>query len=106
MAAAAPVAALAPTMPTGKPTNADFPSAASTPPVNIMTPEPGTGAGGAARAGAGECAAAVTAPGIDHGDRAGSTGGGQEAARAEIRARCAGPAGASAAAAPRRPTNE
>ena len=42
--AAAPVAALAPTMPTGKPTNADFPSAASTPPVNIMTPEPGTAA--------------------------------------------------------------
>ncbi|SRR5229473_2211580 len=27
---------------TGKPTNADFPSAASTPPVNIMTPEPGS----------------------------------------------------------------
>ena len=42
MAAAAPVAALAPTMPTGRPTNAEFPSAASTPPVNIMTPEPGT----------------------------------------------------------------
>ncbi|SHL85475.1 hypothetical protein SAMN05444159_6999 [Bradyrhizobium lablabi] len=40
--AAAPVAALAPTMPTGKPTNAEFPSAASTPPVSIMTPEPGT----------------------------------------------------------------
>ncbi len=41
-AAAAPgaVAALAPSMPTGKPTNADFPSAASTPPVSIMTPEP------------------------------------------------------------------
>ena len=39
---AAPVAALAPTMPTGKPTNADFPTAASTPPVNIMTPEPGS----------------------------------------------------------------
>src|ERR1700687_2368741 len=36
-----PVAGLAPTMPTGKPTNADFPSAASTPPVSIMTPEPG-----------------------------------------------------------------
>jgi hypothetical protein len=34
------VAALPPSMPTGKPTNADFPSAASTPPVNIMTPEP------------------------------------------------------------------
>ena len=40
-AAAGPVAVLAPTMPTGKPTNADFPSAASTPPVSIMTPEPG-----------------------------------------------------------------
>jgi hypothetical protein len=40
--ASAPVAALAPSMLTGKPTNADFPSAASTPPVNIMTPEPGT----------------------------------------------------------------
>jgi hypothetical protein len=39
-AAAGPVATLAPTMPTGKPTNADFPSAASTPPVSIMTPEP------------------------------------------------------------------
>jgi len=41
-AASAPglVAGLPPSMPTGKPTNADFPSAASTPPVNIMTPEP------------------------------------------------------------------
>jgi hypothetical protein len=35
-----PVATLAPTVPTGKPTNADFPSAASTPPVSIMTQEP------------------------------------------------------------------
>ncbi|MGA7999627.1 MAG: hypothetical protein WCA28_32590, partial [Bradyrhizobium sp.] len=35
-AAPGPIAALAPTMPTGKPTNADFPSAASTPPVSIM----------------------------------------------------------------------
>ena len=34
------VAAMPPSMPTGKPTNADFPSAASTPPINIMTPEP------------------------------------------------------------------
>jgi hypothetical protein len=34
------VATLAPSMPTGKPTNADFPSAASTPAVSIMTPEP------------------------------------------------------------------
>ncbi len=40
-AATAPVAALAPSMPTGKPTNADFPTAASTPPISIMTPEPG-----------------------------------------------------------------
>jgi hypothetical protein len=38
---AAPVAALIPGVPTGRPTNADFPSAASTPPVSIMTPEPG-----------------------------------------------------------------
>ena len=39
--AVAPVAALVPGVPTGKPTNADFPTAASTPPVSIMTPEPG-----------------------------------------------------------------
>ncbi len=37
-----PVAALPSSMPTGKPTNADFPTAASTPPVSIMSPEPGT----------------------------------------------------------------
>jgi hypothetical protein len=36
-----PVAALPPSMPLGKPTNADFPTAASTPPISIMTPEPG-----------------------------------------------------------------
>jgi len=36
----APIAALGPSLPTGKPTNAEFPSAASTPPVSIMTPEP------------------------------------------------------------------
>jgi hypothetical protein len=48
--AAAPglVAALPSSMPTGKPTNADFPSANSTPPVSIMTPEPGPGAARAA----------------------------------------------------------
>jgi hypothetical protein len=40
-AAPGPVAALAPSMPTGKPTNAEFPTAASTPPVSIMSPEPG-----------------------------------------------------------------
>jgi hypothetical protein len=38
------VAALPSSMPTGKPTNAEFPSASSTPPVSIMTPEPGPGA--------------------------------------------------------------
>ena len=38
--AAAPVATLAPLAPTGKPTNAEFPTAASTPPISIMTPEP------------------------------------------------------------------
>jgi len=37
----APVAALPPSMPIGKPTNAEFPTAASTPPISIMTPEPG-----------------------------------------------------------------
>jgi hypothetical protein len=41
-AAAAPVAALSSSVPTGKPTNAEFPTAASTPPVSIMTPEPGS----------------------------------------------------------------
>ncbi|MGY4479717.1 hypothetical protein [Bradyrhizobium sp. USDA 3364] len=34
------VAGLPPSMPTGKPTNAEFPSSANTPPVSIMTPEP------------------------------------------------------------------
>jgi hypothetical protein len=42
--AAGAVAALAPSMPTGRPTNAEFPSAASTPAVSIMTPEPGAAA--------------------------------------------------------------
>jgi hypothetical protein len=40
-AAAGQAAVLAPSMLTGKPTNAEFPTAASTPPVSIMTPEPG-----------------------------------------------------------------
>ncbi|QOZ52746.1 hypothetical protein [Bradyrhizobium sp. CCBAU 53338] len=39
-----PIAALPPSMPTGRPTNAEFPSASSTPPVSIMTPEPPTAA--------------------------------------------------------------
>ena len=43
-AAAGMIAALPPSFPTGKPTNAEFPTAASTPPVNIMSPEPPLGA--------------------------------------------------------------
>jgi hypothetical protein len=43
-----PVAMLPPSLPTGRPTNAEFPSASSTPPVSIMTPEPGTPAAGRA----------------------------------------------------------
>jgi len=39
-----PIAGLQPSMPTGKPTNAEFPSASSTPPVSIMNPEPPTAA--------------------------------------------------------------
>ncbi|MET4388953.1 hypothetical protein ABIB73_004718 [Bradyrhizobium sp. F1.4.3] len=38
------LAGLPTTMPTGKPTNAEFPSASSTPPVSIMNPEPPTAA--------------------------------------------------------------
>jgi hypothetical protein len=38
------IAGLPPSMPTGKPTNAEFPSASSTPPVSIMNPEPPTAA--------------------------------------------------------------
>jgi hypothetical protein len=38
----APALVTSSSMPTGKPTNAEFPTAASTPPVSIMTPEPGT----------------------------------------------------------------
>src|SRR6201984_3752782 len=42
-AMAAPSSMLGASLPTGRPTNAEFPSAANTPPVSIMTPEPGTG---------------------------------------------------------------
>ena len=43
-AATGMIAALPPSVPTGKPTNAEFPTSASTPPVSIMTPEPPLGA--------------------------------------------------------------
>jgi hypothetical protein len=42
-AATTPLAMLPASVPTGRPTNAEFPSSANTPPVSIMTPEPGTG---------------------------------------------------------------
>jgi hypothetical protein len=42
-AATAPLAMMPPSVPTGRPTNAEFPSSANTPAVSIMTPEPGTG---------------------------------------------------------------
>jgi hypothetical protein len=63
-AAGAPglVAALPSSVPTGKPTNADFPSAASTPPVSIMTPEPGTAPSAARAPAAAATAAPVPAP--------------------------------------------
>jgi hypothetical protein len=41
--ATAPLAMMPPSLPTGRPTNAEFPSSANTPAVSIMTPEPGTG---------------------------------------------------------------
>ena len=76
----AATAALPPSLPTGKPTNADFPSAASTPPVNIMTPEPPLAAAprcAASTAGGGECAdtGAASVTGIDRGQEAGSAEG-------------------------------
>jgi hypothetical protein len=55
-AIAGPLAGFPVTMATGRPTNAEFPSAASTPPVSIMNPEP-TAPGAAAR---GPAAAANT----------------------------------------------
>ena len=55
-----PVAVMAPTtMPTGRPTNAEFPTAASTPPVSIMTPEPTATTPAAPRS----ATAGTTAPG-------------------------------------------
>jgi hypothetical protein len=56
------VAALPPGVPTGKPTNAEFPSASSTPPVSIMTPEPTTPARAAPPAARSSAAAPPAAP--------------------------------------------
>ncbi len=60
-AIAGPLAGFPATMATGRPTNAEFPSAASTPPVSIMNPEPsGAGCRGACPCSGGEHASAVT----------------------------------------------
>ena len=56
------LAAYPPSAPTGKPTNAEFPSAASTPAVSIMLPEPGTGKAAAARGAAASPLASASAP--------------------------------------------
>jgi hypothetical protein len=56
------LAALPPALPTGKPTNAEFPSAASTPAVSIMSPEPSANAAAAARPAAAAPASAARAP--------------------------------------------
>jgi hypothetical protein len=62
-AAAGLVAGLPPSAPTGKPTNAEFPTSASTPAVSIMTPEPGTAPASAPKAPSTATAAApVPAP--------------------------------------------
>jgi hypothetical protein len=54
-----PLAAFPSSMPTGRPTNAEFPTAASTPPVSIMNPEPVT-PGAASRASAAPAASEPT----------------------------------------------
>jgi len=55
-----PIAVLPPSMPTGKPTNAEFPSASSIPPVSIMAPEAPTAA--TRQPSAGNAAAPAAAP--------------------------------------------
>ncbi len=84
--AVAPVAALPSSIPTGRPTNAEFPTAASTPPVSIMTPEPGTAAPRHVRRQPWRTRHAVITSdtGADH--RSGG-GGDKKAACAKIRAR-------------------
>jgi hypothetical protein len=57
-----PVATLIPGMPTGRPTNAEFPSAASTPAVSIMTPEPAAPPSHTAAAPSAASAATAAAP--------------------------------------------
>lgn len=58
----AALAGMPPSVPTGKPTNADFPTSASIPPINIMTPEPPVRAPRPPPAAANAQAAAPAAP--------------------------------------------
>ena len=81
--AAGAVAMLPPSMPTGRPTNADFPSAASTPPVSIMTPEPGS-RGGQRRRPAGAPKAAPPRLRPKRNRRRRQEAGGQEAGCADL----------------------
>lgn len=60
MPASGALAGLPASMPTGKPTNAEFPSASSTPPVSIMNPEPSARQAPAANAAAAPRAPAAT----------------------------------------------
>ncbi|UQD95896.1 hypothetical protein [Bradyrhizobium japonicum] len=62
MPATAALAGMPPSMPTGRPTNAEFPSASSTPPVSIMNPEPTAAVRQAAPAGGAASAPRASAP--------------------------------------------
>ena len=96
-AAAGMIAALPPSVPTGKPTNAEFPTSASTPPVSIMTPEPPAGRTEAVVCNCG-CAGIASRAASGRGDTAGIADAGagrrQEAAAGAEAAvqRSAGPA--------------
>ena len=91
------VAALPPSVPTGKPTNAEFPTSASTPPVNIMTPEPPLGAVPKPPAAAARPAAGTAPPRRSAGTAAGAGRRQEAAAGAEAAGRRGtGPARAAA----------
>ncbi|MGY3468014.1 hypothetical protein ACVW0I_004885 [Bradyrhizobium sp. LM6.11] len=68
--ATAALAGLPPSMPTGKPTNAEFPSASSTPPISIMNPEAANAPGGARRKRWGLAGSARAGSGFGTGRRA------------------------------------
>jgi hypothetical protein len=60
-----PTPALA-SQPTGNPTTVDYPTAASIPPINIMTPEPATGTAAAPQASSSAAAQAAPKPRQPH----------------------------------------